>query len=153
MSAVLLMANQTLAGGEVAEFVKSRLGEDSPQFTLLVPATAHAHREQSVRLLGTIGGVPRQDAVHRAEEAADYDTAPARLDFGLSTLRGLGATVDGMVGDPHPTQAVFEGLERRTYDEVVVFTLPKAVSRWLHLDLPQQVERKFQVPVTVITGA
>jgi hypothetical protein len=31
--------------------------------------------------------------------------------------------------------------ERRKLDEVVVFTLPKGISRWLHLDLPHQVER------------
>jgi hypothetical protein len=153
MSAVLLMANQTLAGGEVSEFVKSRLRDEAPHFTLLVPATPQAHREQSARLVGLIGGVavPRQDAVQKAEEAADYDNARARLEFGLSTLLGLGATVDGVVGDPNPSKAISDVLASRQFDEVVVFTLPKGISRWLHLDLPHQVERKFHVPVTVIT--
>ncbi|HEY6685757.1 MAG TPA: hypothetical protein VI094_06050 [Propionibacteriaceae bacterium] len=62
MSKVLVVANQTLAGEEISEFVKSRMGEEPPEFTLLVPATARTpHREQAARLLGTIsGGVPRQ---------------------------------------------------------------------------------------------
>ena len=46
MSNVLIVANQTLAGEEISEFVKSRMGEE-PEFTLLVPATARTpHREQ-----------------------------------------------------------------------------------------------------------
>jgi hypothetical protein len=153
MSNVLIVANQTLAGEEISEFVKSRMGEEPPEFTLLVPATARTpHREQTARLLGTIsGGVPRQDAVHGAEDAADYERARVRLEFGLSKLRPLGATVHGVVGDPNPSKAISEVFERRKFDEVVVFTLPKRISRWLHLDLPHQVERRFHVPVTVIT--
>ena len=107
MSNVLIVANQTLTGEEISEFVKSRMDQEPPEFTLLVPATARTpHREQTARLLGTIsGGVPRQDAVHRAEDAADYEQARVRLEFGLSKLRPLGATVDGRVVIPiHPRQ-------------------------------------------------
>ena len=107
MSNVLIVANQTLTGEEISEFVKSRMDQEPPEFTLLVPATARTpHREQTARLLGTIsGGVPRQDAVHRAEDAADYEQARVRLEFGLSKLRPLGATVDGIVVIPiYPRQ-------------------------------------------------
>ena len=155
MPTVLIVANKTLAADEVSEFVKSRMtGDEATKVTLLVPATANAHPEQSARLLGTIsGGVPRVDAAHRAEEALDFENARVRLEFGLDTLRLLGATADGLVGHPNPTKAISEVLERRKFDEVVVFTLPKGISRWLHLDLPHQVERKFHVPVTVVTTA
>jgi hypothetical protein len=155
MPTVLMVANKTLAADEVSEFVKSRMTDDeATKFTLLVPATANAHPEQSARLLGTIaGGVPRQDAVHRAEEALDYENARRRLEFGLDTLRLLGATADGLVGHPNPTKAISEVLQRRQFDEVVVFTLPKGISRWLHLDLPHQIERKFHVPVAIVTTA
>lgn len=153
MSRVLVVANQTLASQEVADFVTSRMREGNPAFTLLVPATAQAHPEQSARLLGTIAGeVPRQDAVHQAEDAADYERARARVDSALETLRRLGASVDGVVGHPNPSKAIAEVLERRQFDEVVVFTLPRGVSRWLHLDLPHHIERKFRVPVTVMTA-
>ena len=155
MPTVLIVANKTLAADEVSESVKSRMTDDeATKFTLLVPATANAHPEQSARLLGTIsGGVPRVDVAHRAEEALDFENARVRLEFGLDTLRLLGATADGLVGHPNPTKAISEVLERRKFDEVVVFTLPKGISRWLHLDLPHQVERKFHVPVTVVTTA
>jgi hypothetical protein len=152
MSTVLLVANQTLAGGEVAGFVRSRMSEDSPEFHLLVPATEHHQREQTARLLGTIaGGVPSQKNSPPTEDA-DYEHARARLEFGLSTLRRLGATVDGDVGHPDPFKAISEVLEHRHFDEVVVFTLPRSISRWLRLDLPHHVERKFHVPVTVVTA-
>lgn len=57
MSKVLVVANQTLAREEISEFVKSRMGEEPPEFTLPVPATARTpHWEQAARLLGTISG-------------------------------------------------------------------------------------------------
>jgi hypothetical protein len=110
MSNVLVVANQTLAGEEISEFVKISDGEEAPEFRLLVPATARTpHREQSARLFGNIsGGVPRQHAVHRAEDAADYEQARVRLESGLSKLRLLAATVDGIVGDPNPFKAISE---------------------------------------------
>ena len=153
MPTVLMVANKTLAADEVSEFVKSRMtADEATKITLLVPATAGTHPEQSARLSGTIAGVVvRQDAAHRAEATLDYENARHRLEFGLDTLHLLGATADGLVGDPNPTKAIAEVLERRQFDEVAVFTLPKGISRWLHLDLPHQIERKFHVPVTVIT--
>ena len=148
MPAVLLVANQTLAGGEVPDYVRSRMDDGAVAFTVLVPATGRADLERSTRLLGNIASAPGEP---RETESADYEHARTRLEYGLSTLRSLGATVDGVVGDPHPMKAIAEVFERRRVDEVVVFTLPRAISRWLHLDLPHQVERRFHVPVTVIT--
>lgn len=151
MSTVLMVASQTLGSEEVAEFVRARMRDGTPEFTVLVPAAAGAHPEQAARWIGTIAGLAGHDAVHQAEDATDYERARARLGHALDTLRGLGATVDGVVGHPNPYQAIAEILERRHFDEVVVFTLPRGVSRWLHLDIPHQVERKFKVHVTVIT--
>jgi hypothetical protein len=73
--------------------------------------------------------VPRQDTVHSAEDAADYEQARVRLEFGLSKLRPVGATVHGVVGDPNPSKAISEVFERRKFDEVVMFTLPKGDGR------------------------
>lgn len=154
MSTVLMVANQTLAGEAMTTFVRSRRRAADPEFVLLVPATASTHPEQSARLLGTIaGGVPRQDAVHERQEVADYERARSRLDCALETLRRSGASVDGLVGDPDPFTAIVELLRRRAFDEIVVFTLPSGLSRWLRLDLRHRVERKFKVPVTMIATA
>ena len=38
------------------------------------------------------------------------------------------------------------------FDEIVVVTLPRFISRWLKADLPHQAERRFGLPVkTIIT--
>jgi hypothetical protein len=154
MPTILLVANKTLVAEEVSQFVKARmLADDATRFTLLVPATANTP-DRSALVLGAFArDVPRQGAAHREVESHDFEHARHRLDFGLDALRLLGATADGLVGHPNPTKAISEVLERRQFDEVVVFTLPKGISRWLHLDLPHQIKRKFHVPVTVITTA
>jgi hypothetical protein len=151
---LLLVANKTLASGEVSDFVQDRMAkDDNCQFTLLVPATPRTHaeaREQAMTGVGSAGSglyVPQQAA---GED--NWEFARGRLEYGLGILRKLGATVDGQVGDPHPAKAISDVLKRRSYDEVALFTLPKAVSRWLSLDIPHQVQRRFHVPVTVIKG-
>jgi GABA permease len=80
----------------------------------------------------------------------NYEYARSRMEYGLEVLRGLGATVDGDVGDADPGKAINEILKRKQFDEVALSTLPKGVSRWLRLDIPHQVERRYHIPVTVI---
>ena len=36
------------------------------------------------------------------------------------------------------------------FDEIIVATLPRHVSRWLRADLPQKADRQFRLPVTTI---
>ena len=61
----------------------------------------------------------------------DWEHARLRLEYGLTTLRALGATVDGEVGDANPAKAITDVLKRKSFDEVVLSTLPKGISRWL----------------------
>jgi hypothetical protein len=82
----------------------------------------------------------------------DYEDARIRLDQGLSKLRELGVTVEGDVGDPDPLTAIQEALKQRQFDEIILSTLPSGISRWLRQDLPHRVERKFHLPVTVVTA-
>ena len=152
MVRLLLVANKTLASGEVSDFVKDRMAkEEDCRFTLLVPATPRSNAEAGERAatgVGSAGGgvyVPQQGAVED-----NWELARGRLEYGLGILRKLGATVDGVVGDPNPAKAISDVLKRRSYDEVALSTLPKGVSRWLGMDIPHQVQRKFHVPVTVI---
>jgi hypothetical protein len=154
MVRLLLVANKTLASGEVSDFVKDRMAkEEDCRFTLLVPATPRSNAEAGERaataVVDSAGGgvyVPQQVG---GED--NWEHARARLEYGLDILRKLGATVDGEVGDPNPAKAISDVLKRRSYDEVALSTLPKGVSRWLGLDIPHQVQRKFHVPVTVIS--
>jgi len=149
MVSVLLVANKTLGSAEVSDFVRSRMAKDECQFTLLVPATPRWSSEPASRLAGGLAGA--SEAVGSVREGEDnYAHARSRLEYGLEVLRGLGATVDGDIGDPDPAKAIHEVLGRKRFDEVALSQLPKGVSRWLRLDIPHQVERKYQIPVTVI---
>ena len=153
MVRVLLVANKTLGSGEVSDYVRDRMAKEECQFTLLVPATPRwdrvpIHRR---RLAGSLASASEGGASSNENENEDnYEFARSRLEYGLEVLRGLGAAVDGDIGDPDPAKAIHEVLERKHFDEVALSTLPKGVSRWLRLDIPHQVERKFHIPVTVI---
>lgn len=144
---VLLVANKTLGSGEVSQYVRDRMAKEECRFTLLVPATPRSEPIHRLAhgLSGAAEGVPSSD-----DQDDNYEFARARLEYGLGVLRGLGATADGDIGDPDPAKAIDEVLERKSFDEVALSTLPKGLSRWLRLDIPHHVERKFHVPVTVI---
>jgi len=144
MSDVLIVANQTLGGNDLREYVKARMTEGPCTFYLLVPATPRAHRNPDAPVPGINAPLDTEDD--------DYAEARKRLEQGLSALRGVGAAVDGTVGEPDALRAVEQVMGRRTFDEVVVSTLPTAVSRWLRQDLPHKVERRFHLPVTVVTA-
>jgi hypothetical protein len=149
MARILLVANKTLGSGEVSEYVHSRMTDEPCQFTLLVPATPRSDYQRGFRFADHMASAS-EGVSSRSDEANDYEFARTRLDYGLQVLTGLGATVDGIVGDPNPATAISELLSRKQFDEVALSTLPKSVSRWLHLDIPRQVGRKFHIPVTVI---
>ena len=68
------------------------------------------------------------------------------------TLFALGASVNGDIGEQNPVEAVGHCLTARTYDEIIVSTLPKTVSRWLLQDVPHRIQRKFKIPVTTVTA-
>ena len=150
MSGILVVANQTLGGNDLLEFVRARMAKGPCEFTLVVPATARSDRDPAAALVAGLR-VPGR-ALNAASDTDDYADAQRRLELGLDALRRLGATVDGVVGDPDPLQAVQDILSRRRFDEVVVSTLPIGASRWLRQDLPHKVERRFHLPVTVVTA-
>jgi hypothetical protein len=46
-----------------------------------------------------------------------------------------GGEVSGSVGDPEPLMAIHDAVNLGHYDEIIISTLPRRVSKWLHLDL------------------
>ena len=73
---------------------------------------------------------------------------PGRLEQDRDALRGAGLDVDGEIGDPDPVAAVQDAANGASYDEVIVSTLHKHVSRWLKLDLPSKAAHATGLPVT-----
>ena len=68
----------------------------------------------------------------------------------LAELAELGAEAEGRLGSAKPIEAVQDILADQQFDEVIVATLPKRVSRWLHAGVPDQIERRFGLPVTTV---
>jgi hypothetical protein len=154
MSRILVVANQTLSGSDLLQSIRDRMTKGPCEFTLLVPATAQAHRDSTMQMLGRrLGGDFPLPGDTRTAVEADYDYARRRLEIGIEQLQKLGAEVDGDVGDANPVKAIEDALSRRKYDEIILSTLPSGVSRWLGQDLPHKVTRKFKGPVTVVTAS
>ena len=153
MSQILVVANQTLGGDALVEALQDRMTKGPCRFTLVVPATHRAHwsNTEMMGYLGT-GYAPHPGAASAAEED-DYARARRRLESGIEQLHGLGAEVDGDIGDPSPLKAIEAALARRQYDEIILSTLPTGRSRWLSHDLPAKVRRKYNLPVTVVTAS
>jgi nucleotide-binding universal stress UspA family protein len=154
MTRILVVANQTLGGDALVRAVEDRMNQGASEFVLLVPATRKADRESTSWALSRhIGsGLPPDEASRGAEEE-DYEHARRELALGLERLKRLGAAVDGDTGDSDPVTAIDNVLKRQPFDEIILSTLPSGASRWLSMDVPHKVKRKFRIPVTVVTAA
>lgn len=124
----LLVAHQTADSPELTNQVLELVRRDpEAEFVLLVPATP-------VGYLAEIGGEGRSALViarRRAQRARDF-------------LSKAGARVIATrIGSHDPLQAVEDELRYQSYQAVLISTLPPGVSRWLRLNLPTRVARRF----------
>jgi len=106
------------------------------EFVLLVPATPVED------LLDWQDGDNETIAKRTAQAAKEH-------------LEGMGAkVVRTEVGDPSPIKAIEDELQRHQekYDGIVISTLPLQRSRWVALDQPRRIERRFKLPVTHVVG-
>jgi hypothetical protein len=128
MARYLLVAHQTAESQELREQVAALVQEDrGAEFVLLVPATP-------VGLLTAVGGEGRS-----AVQVARWRGARAR-----SLLEEVGARVTAVrIGSYDPLVAVEEELRAGDYSAVVISTLPRGLSRWIRMDLPTKVARRF----------
>jgi GABA permease len=148
-----VVANQTLQAAELREELRSRISAGRSSFFVLVPDTKAADYDAVAA-----GGVLPQPgmwwwATYYGRPATDEEaTAQARqrLSVMLGGLAGMGAVVEGDLGGSSPLEAMEMALADHQFDEIIVATLPRRVSRWLGSDLPHQAERRFGLPVTTI---
>jgi hypothetical protein len=129
MKRVLIVANRTLAGEHLMDEVRRQLSEGDCEFHVVVPATHPG------------GGTWTEGGAQAA--------ARQRLDEVIPRLEELGCKVTGEIGDPNPVLAVNDCVIANRYDEMIVSTLPKGASSWLHADAVHRLRRRFpNVPVT-----
>jgi hypothetical protein len=128
----LVVANQTLKQPELTEKIRTCIEAGPCDFFLLVPAT---------RTHGPVRWTP----------ADAFAVARRRLESALDRIRALGADVVGDVGDPSPVLAIGALLRRRSFDALILSTLPVGPSQWLRGDVPARIEQLFGIPVDLVT--
>jgi GABA permease len=152
MRRYLVVANRTLQGAELQEEIRKRIEAGPSSFYVLVPNTSAADYQ-----LAPAGGVLPPSMAWWAtnyrgpatdEEASAH--ARQRLSQMLAELAALGVPVEGDLGSSRPLEAMEQVLTDHQFDEIIVATLPRRISRWLVADLPRQAERRFGLPVTTI---
>jgi hypothetical protein len=129
MANILILASETIGGGELLDAVRKRAGEGDARFYVVVPQTRPRH-----------GAVIYDEAVR--------DSAQVRVDLMLAFMRDEGIEGTGEVGDADPFNAATDAIGAHGIDEVIISTLPATVSGWLRRDLIERLENETGLPVT-----
>jgi hypothetical protein len=116
---VLVVANRTAATPRFLDAVHRRAQAGPCEFALLIP-----------------------DVTDR--KAADWT-----LETALRLLQRAGGKVEGLVGGADPFESVQDAVRHGNFDEIMISTLPRRVSKWLRRDLIRRVEG-LGLPVTAI---
>jgi hypothetical protein len=124
-SNVLVVASVTATSKELLQALEQRSKSGATAVTLVVPAPPFG------------GG---------------RSAAKERLSDALTSLRDAGLTADGHLGSPDPMVAVTAAWDPNRYDEIIVCTLPAAISKWLGADLPRRIERHTGAIVTHVVA-
>ncbi len=150
MTRHLIVANQTLGGVELEQRIEQRIARGDTQFFVLVPSIEPDLEASGWEPHDPLFGVPAQSGT--AEDAIELAHRRSRHRLGsiIGKIARLGGHAEGEVGDADPYRAVHDLLERETFDEIIISTLPAGVSRWIKMDLPSRVDRLADCPVSVV---
>jgi hypothetical protein len=127
---VLVLANRTADSSQLLQQLLARHAQGTIAVTMLAPAVWEV-----------------QDPHGGTESAWRRLRAAQRL------LQADGIEVCCRIGDSDPMTAFEREWQRRRYDEIVVSTLPRYLSRWLHIDLPYRIRKAADVPVTHVIAS
>jgi hypothetical protein len=129
---ILVVANRTADSPDLIEALRRRTADERADFTLLVPAVPHG-------------------LAWAADMKAGWAEAALRADRARTRIRQAGLELEEVVvGDPDPFAAVGDVLHAREFDEIIVSTLPRTISRWLAVGLPARLRRTVELPVAEV---
>ncbi len=137
MSRYLVLAHETVASQTLIERVVALHREDpTSEFVLVVPATPVKH-------------------LLRRHAGADAGVAAARAKEGQAAFTAAGvAFSEARVGAAEPLQVVTDEIASGArYDAVIISTLPEEQSRWLRMELSDQVQRAHDLPVILVQAS
>lgn len=127
MRHVLVIADETLVGSHVTKRIHELTQAEPLDVQLVVTAVSGSY--------------------------ADQQRASDNLAGGLAALDALGISATGRVSESDPMAAAAHSLKANpAINLVVLSTGPLGNSRWLAMDLPHRVQRRFDVGVEHIVG-
>jgi hypothetical protein len=155
MRRYLVVANQTLRDAELHAELRKRIEAEPSSFYLLVPDTSAADYQDVPAAAAAVALQPGMTwwmRDYRGPATDEEASAHARQRLGqmLAWLDALGVPAEGDLGSSYPLDAIEKVLVDHQFDEIIVATLPRHLSRWLRADLPHRAERRFGLPVTTI---
>ena len=150
----LIVANQTAGTPELRSAISRRMAEGPCDFHVLVPVTGTT----DLVWLAVLGSDPMSGyfmppAEYPGADETATEQARQRLTLQLAQLNEMGAPADGELGDADPLTAISEVLADRSFDEILLSTLPAGISRWLSMDLPARAARRFGVSLVYVEAA
>jgi hypothetical protein len=132
---LLVVANETLAGEELLDAVRSRVAGAGTIVTVIAPVNP-----------------PREGYV--VYENTRRASAGRRLDRTLTQLREAGVAADGHVIDNEPITAVKDAIAMERPDEIVISTHPDATSGWRRRNVLEEVRKAAgSIPVILVVSA
>lgn len=146
----LVIANETVAAPALGATLRERLAAGPCEFHLLAPVRVSALAGSTLMVRPWSQGTVRDEGSARTTQEAARRAAETRLVPVVEQLRVGGAPATWETSLADPCTAALAVLQRAAFDEVIVSTLPPALSRWLRFDLPRRLRRRCGLPVTVV---
>jgi hypothetical protein len=122
---LLVVANRTLESEELSSYLCSRAEQGPLRVTFVVPAAPSEEQAAHARLAAVLDELNEQE----------------------------GISAEGTIGDSEPYAAAMDVFDARSYDEIVVSTLPNATSQWLLIDLPHRLRRSTDAVVSHVVSS
>ncbi len=132
---VLVVAHQTAATERLLAAVRERAQRGEAQFHLVVPRMPHGMHK-----------------VVDPEESGGDDAEPVLREALPKLSEAAGSEVTGELGDAEPLMAIQDAVNLGNFEEIILSTLPRRISRWLKLDLVSKT-KGLGLPVTHVEAA